>query len=219
MSVQWRELGLAFTTKAWPVWLVMFGFILSWALAYFSAFLITPNLSTQVRYAGVFLETLGFILVAIGIRGTRKLFDRPSFAANLAQWFKAVISAFKPQHKSVITGTARFNLRAPSVEITGTVRSTTLEGRVEVLERAVESLGKTIREEAQRQKTEVSKLETAIKEEKDQRVSAIAVESRKTEQLAVGGLQYEIVGLVWVLVGTLGSNMPDEIAKIVGHFL
>jgi len=218
MRIKWRDLGLAFTSKTSAVWLLGFGFIISWFVGYLFAFLTVPYLSTQVRYAGVSLETLGFVLVAIGIRETRKLFERPSLMANLAEWSRFVVNAFRSQqHSSMASVTGRLNLTLPALEWkgTGTVRESTLQDRVEILERGLQSLRDVVRENLQRQDNRLTEIDSAVRDEKSERVSAIANASYKVEQLAVGGLQYEIVGLIWVVVGTLASNLPDEVAKLI----
>src|SRR6266478_3692799 len=103
MRIKWRDLGLAFTSKASAVWMLCFGFIISWFVGYLFAFLTVPYLGTQVKYAGVSVETLGLVLVAIGIRETRKLFERPSLMANLAEWSRFVVNAFRSQQHGVIS--------------------------------------------------------------------------------------------------------------------
>jgi len=147
MRVQWRNLGSAFTSKAWPVWLLSIGFLFSWVVGYLFAFLTIPFLPTQVRYAGVSLEILGFALVAVGIRGTRKLFNRPSLAASVIEWCKAVVDAVRTtRHESISTATGRFNLRLPHIKFegTGTVRDSSLEERLAILQRDLHSLRDTV---------------------------------------------------------------------------
>jgi hypothetical protein len=37
----------------------------------------------------------------------------------------------------------------------------------------------------------------------------------RLEELAVGGLHLEWVGLSWLVLGVLGTSIPDEIAKLL----
>jgi len=188
-------------------------------VAYFLAFLAVPDLSTQVRYAGVLLETFGFILVAVGIRDTRKLFNRPSLTKNFVDWCHYVANAFaRQEHPAASSATARFELRTPSVSFTASVKPATLEERVDLLDEKVTSLQQQTDELMRQLSRDSSKLEDDIKKEREARTSAIAAEAHRVEQLAVGGLKYEIVGLIWVVFGSLGSNAPDEIVRIISHF-
>jgi len=92
--IRWQVLWSALK-EAWPAWLLVVEFGFSWfPVAYFLTFLTTSDLTTQVRYEGVLLEVFGFVLVAFGIRQTRRLFDRPSLIAKIVGWFRQLASAF-----------------------------------------------------------------------------------------------------------------------------
>jgi hypothetical protein len=227
MRVQLRELALVFTKRAFSVWLLIGGFLSSWVLAYLLTILAARYLSapaylpTQVRYAGVLLEIFGFILVALGIRETRKLFNQPSLIEKIAQWFKLVASTLRRQDQSIspVTGRLNLTLSTPRISASGTVRPQTLERRVEMLEQTIDSIRHDLKEHAKRQEADIKHLDHAIAEEREERMSADVDESLRTEQLAVGGLWNEVIGLIWVVAGTLGSNMADEIARIMGRFI
>jgi hypothetical protein len=202
--------------EAWPVWLLIAGLGVSWLAGYFLASFWCPSLETQVRYAGVMFDFLGFGLVAYGINRTLKRFGRPSPLTGIAEWFRLLASAFtKPQHPSIITGTGRFNLANPVWTATGTVGATSLEGRVAILERTLQSFQQETRESTRRLDASLAEVGKSIEAERDQRTAAINSTSRQIEELAVGGLQLEIVGLIWLLLGTLLTNIPAEISRLI----
>jgi hypothetical protein len=51
--------------------------------------------------------------------------------------------------------------------------------------------------------------------ESDERRKADEMLSEKLKQLAVGGLNLEVIGLVWLLLGTVGTSIPEEVAWVI----
>jgi hypothetical protein len=52
-----------------------------------------------------------------------------------------------------------------------------------------------------------------VQRETQERQAAEQRTFRQIEEVAIGGLHLEIVGLVWLFFGVLGTSIPDEIAR------
>ncbi len=102
----------------------------------------------------------------------------------------------------------------PVIISTGIV-GVSLESRVEALEQALKSFQQESGESTRRLEANLGEVNKSVEQEREQRITASDSTSRQIEQLAVGGLHLEVVGLLWLLAGTLLSNMPDEISKLI----
>lgn len=217
IRIRWHQLWLALKHGT-PAWLLLTGFAASSLSSYYLAFLTTPNLATQLRYAGAVLEVLGLLLVAIGIRKTRKLFRRPSLVKKTVEWFTLFVGAFKkpePHTISVASGALNTMVGDVRVEI-GVAEGAPLENRVHALEQNLRILRGEIKQTDERVQRSLSEINNAVEDEKNKRISAVESTSFRIEELAVGGLQFEIVGLCWLIVGTLCSSIPTEISRLFG---
>ncbi len=98
---------------------------------------------------------------------------------------------------------------------TGTVRDSSVEERLEILQSEIHSTRDIVQRNSERQEKGLREVEDLLKNETEARASAVANSELRVEQLAVGGLKYEVVGLIWLVAGTLTSNLPDEVAKLI----
>ncbi len=93
MPVRWYQLRRA-ALEADAFWIFIVGIVLSAPVSYLLTKLTNPNLATQLKYAGVLLETFGFGLVAMGIEQTRAQFGQPSTVALFRSWVRLIASSF-----------------------------------------------------------------------------------------------------------------------------
>lgn len=113
-----------------------------------------------LRWLAMMLQTLGLAAVALGIRETRRLFDRQSFLAGVNRSIAAFPRLYPPP-VVVSIGAAYIIAGSPRVRMRGRLFSTahTLETRVANLERFSED--------------QIEKVDQALRQEKEARQSAI----------------------------------------------
>ncbi len=58
-------------------------------------------------------------------------------------------------------------------------------------------------------------MKTGVQREAAARQLADREIDKKIEEFAVGGLHLEFVGVLWLLLGTLGTSVPDETATFL----
>ena len=51
-------------------------------------------------------------------------------------------------------------------------------------------------------------------QESEERRKADEILSEKLKQLAVGGLNLEAIGLAWLLLGTIGTSIPEAVVWV-----
>ena len=209
ITIRWRTLA-AVIWDAWPIWLavggVVFAFVASWLLS------TTPT--DAVRYTGTWLQIFGLSTVAFGLRQMRRIFDRPSFRAAMLNWFRRLAAAFtgpKPISLQALAGA--FAMTGGDLRLIRGVRpGATLEERVSILEENLKLLRDELDTRLQGVRQEVGTVKESIERESQERRSADEKTARKIEEVAIGGLHLEVVGLVWLLLGVTAASIPDVIA-------
>ena len=89
---RYLQANVIWLSKVWGLW----GFLLPFAFLFFIIFL-PWDLASLVRYSGLALELLGIYTVAMGLKGKRELFNKPSFIEHIKNWWKQ-----RPAWKSVV---------------------------------------------------------------------------------------------------------------------
>jgi hypothetical protein len=90
-----------------------------------------------------------------------------------------------------------------------------LERRVEVLEQNLERLEDEVDEKVAHIRNELGRVRTSVDEEVRSRQVEARVTSALLQDLAVGGLDLELAGLVWLLIGLLCTSIPEELAGLL----
>ena len=62
---------------------------------------------------------------------------------------------------------------------------------------------------------EVGAVRDALSREQQARDNELRKMAAQMEELAVGGLHLELVGLTWLVFGGLGTSIPDQIARLL----
>jgi hypothetical protein len=165
----------------------------------------------DIKWTGLFLQILGLGVVLCGVRETRKEFGHSTGVQRLIKPVKEF-----PRPRKVIEG-AGASLQATGLNSgfgTATISSapTTLEERFSALE-----------EEFRTHRTNVANrlgdLDLASREqaarilaEETARTEQIRKVSYRLERISTGGLNLSVIGVLWVLIGSVLSTMPGEIA-------
>jgi hypothetical protein len=90
-----------------------------------------------------------------------------------------------------------------------------LERRVAILEENLARLQHEFDRGENNITTELHNLNNAIEEERRSREKEANWIRGQLEEVAVGGLHLEYVGLAWLVLGVLGTSIPSEIAILV----
>lgn len=210
MTIRWRVLASKFR-EAWPTWLLLGG--LASALAIGWAF--SKTLSDAIRYAGMLLQLLGLITVAIGLSQMRRLFGRPSFGTKVYAWFRGLASAFRRPRPITLEGVGAIGSAQAFGDLRvsrGTRPDAPLEERVSTLEQNLRLFQEELDARVQQLRRELTGTKESIDRERRERVADNQRTNQKIDEVAVGGLYLEIVGLFWLILGVTGATIPGEIA-------
>jgi hypothetical protein len=63
--------------------------------------------------------------------------------------------------------------------------------------------------------SKIGRVEEGVRKEADERKRVDDGVTRVIEEATIGGLNLEVVGLLWLMLGVLGQGCPDEIAKLL----
>lgn len=211
LTIRWHPIITAFK-KAWPTWLALGGIALSGWVGY----LFSQSESETIRYAGTMLQFLGLTTVAIGLSETRRLFGRPSLPHKILFFFRQVASGFatpKPMTLQVHDLTC-----TPTIENVQLVRAASpedsLEERVSILEENLNRLREELTVKKQEFQQGIQTVKVQIEREAQERRTENQQVTQKIEEVAVGGLHLETVGLLWLVLGVIATSIPGEIANI-----
>jgi hypothetical protein len=171
--------------------------------------------------AGLVLELLGILIVAIGIIDIRAEFKLNSFYASAIDWFNRS-PIFKGKNQEPIYGCAQVTDEDDVMVATGASSCavpSTLEGRVALLEERLRLAEIQINEGGRRLEEETKSRVEAMNSEEAARVEGDAVIRKQLEDAVVGGINLETVGIVWLAFGVTLSSLSEELACLVAGFM
>ena len=199
-----RNVGVVLFRDAWQFWvsvLVLVGLLL------------LPRVWTNceeaaLRHSSILLQLAGLLTVARGIYDTRRLFGRPPITVALKAWLAKLRDAIL---LPPISGTGRVNAhldaRGGGIRLgdtaTALVAGATTERRLEILEGVVHALEKRLAQFMLDSTKTAKDLQAGLEAEAGRRERSEAEVRVLIEEQAAGGLHLEIMGLVWLLVGTV----------------
>lgn len=204
-----------------PFWTLLIGLglaaIVGWLLAEWLSASPADVPADAVRYAGAALQLFGLGLVARGLSEARVLFGRPPLMASIRAWFVRLASVFRARHAASLQADLRASGRASGNLSTRKIPGpgSTLEQRLEALERNVRELENETRRDLAALRDQIGQIGTAVHHEATERTRSDRVIEQRMEKFAVGGLHLEAVGLIWLLFGTVAGSAPDETAAFI----
>lgn len=206
-----RVFGAA-VREAWPLWFGVAGLI---APVMLSVTLIQER-EAAFRVSGTVLQALGLSTVAIGLGKVRRLFDRPPIGTRIAAWFRHLLAAFRPA--GTITGHLEGAIEtssALSARLTlGVPPGAPLHRRITVLERNLEALRKEFDSSTRSLEKAISELRNLTQTGLDKQQTATSTVDLRLAEFAVGGIQLEAMGLLWLLAGVIAGTLAPELARI-----
>ena len=132
-------------------------------------------------------------------------------------WFGRLRRAFQRPEPITVEGSA-----AGVSTATGRARvrrgsglDATVEQRIDVLEANLRSLEQEFDQTTKDLSNKSGQLEKELTRERDDRKAADDKTWRQIEEVAIGGLHLELVGLWWLALGVLGTSIPDELANLL----
>lgn len=215
--VQWKRLGEVLTKEARAAWLLSGGIFVAWAVSYATA----SHMADQVAFAGTVLQLLGLGTAALGIKALRKIFEKRSLKDCIWSWVLRLLETFRKPNQ--ISGTLNADSVVCTSSMTGGVLTAsgplTLEMRVDALEKAIAAMRTDHDKHVEQVKSDISRVEGLVNVEATTREVSHKDLFKRLENVAVGGLGLEVIGLAWLVLGVLGTSIPKTIANHLPDFL
>lgn len=199
----WPELR-----QSWEFGVFVLGFVVSAAVAVVA----TKDPADRVRYFGTVLQIGGIALIAYGLRDLRREFNRPGVFSAMWARVVAIGKSVRPQKTVILTGVGAIGL-AGTVATAYSRVGGTVDQRLDGLEREIDAIRKQADERESQMVRRIDEVRSALWQESQARKDAHAEITKRLDDFAVGGLHLEVIGLWWLLVATLATCIPEEIAK------
>ncbi len=174
--------------------------------------------STSWLYLGLLLQLTGIALVAKGIADTRRRFGKPSLAMRVRTWATAVVRAATRKRRYVLAaGTARFGMSAHgTISVASTRSKQTLKQRVAALEQAEREVRKAIQALKVDLKSAEKAIAAGLEDERNKRTEEVNKVRTLIDEHAAGDLSLDVVAVIWLLVGTIATTIPDHLPMLFG---
>ncbi|MBZ9559086.1 MULTISPECIES: hypothetical protein [unclassified Modicisalibacter] len=167
-----------------------------------------------IRLAGLGLQLLGIVAAALGIRDTRRMFNKPSFLQLLRSWATSW-PRFKPKVQYA-SGSATLTSSgyASATVWQSAPPYATLEQRIDALEANLKSVEGRLRSSesaiSKNKRTFTSKLQ----QETQERGTQFTELHRKMEATSTDGLRLATAGVFWLAVGLVLSTASPELLAL-----
>jgi hypothetical protein len=202
--------------KTWPFFLFVAGPTLAYVLAILAGRLMHKGGADQVRYFGTWLQLFGIAVVAQGVRELRQEFKRPTTLAAMRSRIVAIVQSFRRRNITLTVGSANIALTGVAATLSvGRVGVPTVEQRLDALERELTELRKQAEDRDRKVDSQFSAVRTELSAERQQRVEGQSEIAQKLDNVAVGGLHLDVIGLWWLLIATIATSVPDGVAWVL----
>jgi hypothetical protein len=190
--------------------------IVTLALGFLIAFPYPKSPADRVRYCGLVFQLFGIVCVVINLRSRIRLFGRPDLIDYLRRWWshrprwnrkKAHILHAEPGSFKRSFGDVQF-WHGVAANASIEARFAALEKNVQQLKKRQESIENKIQEEFKRV-TEIVDSERRVRD------SQITDLRKMIEELGVGELHVEIIGVIYLVLGIVMAGLPGEIAYLL----
>lgn len=194
--------------RAWPLWVtVVFGF---GPMFSFPVFWTKPEECFNTY--GISLQLFGVVLVAKGFYDTTARFSSgTTIASRIGAWLRSAPVPFGKKAQAIHPDFIASGESFGTPTMTMSVKEhggTELERRIYALERNFTEMRKGLNEDMGAIRKELAKLDTALKEEGQQRAMADAATEKKLREQFADGVTEGYLGLATLFFGTVYSGMP-----------
>ena len=198
----------------WPFWLFIVGLF---GLATICAFV--PALDCQeihIRLLGMFLQLLGVLTVAKGLRDSARLFDKQSILESIVAYLKEVPRRRVIIHDLVANDivTDRPALGRPSLSVS-LGPDAPLEKRVEMLDKIISELSGHVEEIEAQLQAQCDNLMLSITDEATHRKADYRAIKEKLEKAVIGGIHVEWLGVIFFIAGIILASASPELASLL----
>lgn len=170
----------------------------------------------RLPVAGWLLEMAGLATVAVGVIRLETLLRPRPREKSIRGWLSRF--PLRKRDTTIAVGTAHLRLSAPRPRVSGKSKpppAENLEQRIAAMERLAEQLQDAVSELRQQMDVEIDSLKDQITNEAKARQAETKelrdrIES-KLENVLVGGIHVEVVGLLWIAVGITAATLPERV--------
>jgi hypothetical protein len=176
----------------------------------------------SVRAAGYATTLGGVALVIYGIREKRMAFGRPSLLHRVRGWWGRVRVALGHRTVVIAAGAGAIGVASGSASAYQTATAgagANLLERIVALERNVGLTAERITGVERQVERRAAELHAATDAEAQERAAAIERLRATFESVAAGGVDLELSGAMWVLLGSAMTTFPVEIARQLAKVL
>jgi len=174
---------------------------------------------TRVSVVGMVLQLLGLGTVVIGLDRDLRQLGRPAVRQQVAAWFQRLLLVFAPS-KSVtveVGGLPSGVVMAGGAHVEQTpAPGASLERRVLLLEGQLTMLKTQVAQNADDCRVRSARLDAQLEREVHQRLQGDRQAVRMIKDLTLGGLRLQLIGLVWLACGIVGTSIPQHVARWLG---
>jgi hypothetical protein len=212
-----RRLSRHVFVEGQPGWYTLLGLFAAW---WIPLWLFTINPEAHMRWTGMLLQIGGVGTVAWGLSKTRQLFNQPGIWESIVSWVAAIPDQVCAP--TAVSASISEMIPGPSMSAHGQVRAShedkSLEEKVSWLLHQVEKLENRMEDLRREGRQREKQLEVLIEEEASERESADENISQQIEEVAIGGLHLEFMGVVWLVVGIVLSSFPVVLGGVLSPF-
>lgn len=182
----------------------------------FAASSIANALDDGLRYAGLFLQILGVVTVAIGLRDRRQTFDKPGFARLTFQYFARFPRYTPKAHVISAVGLASGSASGSAYGFGwhGIPDNATIDDRLSVLEKNLDTARQLALDAQKQGQVLEAKLQSKLETEISQREVSDRALGAKLESVGAGNLHLEAAGVFWLIVGIILGTAPTETGAV-----
>jgi hypothetical protein len=199
------------------VWGLLIPIVVLIVVPYLPAFIPPEHPEARLRFCGLAFELFAILTVVSGLRDRQRLFNRPSYVKQFREWLKRRPRLGVKTQTILGTAAGSFGLAgmAGRLSVWRAMRpENPVEERLAALEANLTSLRTELEEEAKERRDEARKLAQAGDLERQARETSIKKLQDQLERFGAEGLNIEMVGVCWVVLGAIFTTLSGELASM-----
>ena len=178
---------------------------------------ITNGKEQDIRWNGLLLQIIGFVIVLRQLNARLRLFRKPSFLLRMKDFFEDFPSIHnKIFNVSVDPITLTVNISKPEVNI-DLDSDAPVEKRIKVLEGEIRNVKQRLRETETSLSNHKAESKGALVEVRQQIDSSHNEIKQLMDEAVVGGINLEWVGIVYFILGIVLATTSPEISYYLGY--
>jgi len=212
-TIRWPALRVA-VREGRPAWICIAVIVFASLIGWMAVRLESVDASAGVRWAGMVLQWSGILTIARGLSDMRGRFGRPTLASAILGWFRGLVSAFKTAKtlSAIVTGTGGITTSGEvHVRLVGGPGAS-VDQRLAALEENLTRLQKETDQRFEQARRDIAQTQEMIQREGQEREAGEQRIRRDLEEVAVGGLRLESIGLIWLFLGVIYTSIPEVVA-------